>query len=80
MSVWAKASEAGDLELQAAAWGVRDMQRGDTDAARSFFELAAKYRAIRYEFRATGQELEELCAERLAELRRRVGILDQPRK
>lgn len=80
MSVWAKVLEASDMERQAAAWGVQDMQRGNTESARSFFELAAKHRAVAHEFRATGQELEDLHAERLAELRRRVGILDQPRK
>lgn len=79
MSVWAKANEAEDSEQAYAAMGVQDMQRGREDAARFFFELAAKYRAIRYEFRATGTELEKLYAERLVELRRRVEVLNHPR-
>lgn len=79
MSVWGKANEATEREQQAAAWGVQDMQRGREDAARFFFELAAKHRAEAQEFRATGDVIQDLCAARLVELRRRVEALNQPR-
>lgn len=60
-----------EQEALDARLAVQSMQTGHD--ATWYLEQAARARATRYEFAATGADLEQLYAERLAELRRRTG-------